>query len=312
MNEDYFNNEDYNLTPNEVNDITNTDASSQNNGEESSAINSETREPRSFGFVEDDGNYYNTNSKSEYVWNNGISEERLIDEDLLFLDAPRKKQTSWWLIVNIIIGIYFITSVFAFNIALTPFSVTGASMYPTLNEDDSEATNDVVYIASDTTYKVGDIVVMHADNYTNEETFYIKRVVATAGDTIQFVRADNHVYTDQTTGTPLGLFHLYLNGKMMKESYINDETTDSEYTMFLRLDINEEIYFNTINLSQIITVPENHVYLLGDNRRVSNDSKYFGCVNTNDIVGKVKIHRKYGENLFSALYNSIKNKYLFN
>lgn len=309
MNEEYFNNEDYNLKPDEVNSLNDPES---NGGEESFANGFVESENQQTSSIRDDYGFYDDTPKPAYVWNNGMLEEQQIEEDLLFLDAPRKKPTHWWLIVTIIIGIYFITSIFVFNILLTPFSVTGASMYPTLNEDDSEETSDVVYIASATSFDVGDIIVMHADNYTHENTFYIKRVVATAGDTIQFVRADNHVYTDQTTGTPLGLFYLYVNGEMMKETYINDETEDSDYTMFLRLDNTEEIYFNTINRSEKITVPENHVYVLGDNRRVSNDSKYFGCVCIDDIVGKVKIHRAYGENLFSAIFNSIKNKYLFN
>ena len=293
MKDDIVNNEDYNLTKEEFD------------------ANKENYHWKDVVGVEESQPSFEYNEQFEgYEWNNRLIEEKLIDNDLLFLDSPRTKPTNWWLIATVVIGVYFIITAFVFNVLLMPLQVVGASMYPTLNSDDREDTCDVVYIKETKEVEVGDIVVMSATNYTDSDSYYIKRIVAKGGDNVQFVKADNNLYAD-STGAPCGLYYLYVNGEVVYENYINDETPDSDGTMYLRLDITESIYQETISGQRVITVPDGEFYVLGDNRRVSNDSKYFGCVKREDIVGKVVIHRAYGENLFVAIYNSIRNKYLF-
>lgn len=292
MKDDIVNNEDYNLTAEEFDE-------NRSNHTWPEVVD-DIRPPQSESLDFEDLN------DNQYSWNSDFIEEKLIDNDMLFLDAPRKKPTNWWLIVTIVIGIYFISTIFVFNILLMPLQVVGASMYPTLNYDESEDTCDVVYIKETKNVEIGDIIVMNALNYSGKESFYIKRVVAKAGDTVQFVRADNNLYAD-STGAPCGLFYLYINGEIVYESYINDETPLTEGTMYLRLDIIDKTYYNTVVMQQPITIPEGQLYVLGDNRRVSNDSKYFGCVKNEDIIGKVVIHRAYGENLFTSIFNSFKN-----
>lgn len=292
MSDDFINSEDYNLKSDEF------DANRSNYG-----WSDYVDRPK-------ESLETNDNKVGEDAWDSERVEERLVDNDMFFLNAPRKKPTNWWLVITTIIGAYFIFSILIFDIFLTPLQVVGASMYPTLNYDDSEETCDVVYIKENSKLSVGDIVVMDAKNYVNIESYYIKRIVAVGGDRVQFVRADNNLYAD-SSGSPCGLFYLYVNGEKVIEDYINDETPLSEGTMYLRLDVAELNYFETICEGKEITVPEGEVYLLGDNRRVSNDSKYFGCVKEEDILGRVVIHRAYGENLAVSIYNSMK-KYIFN
>ncbi len=293
MNEDIVNNEDYNIHEQ----------------------NQEQEKYENFENVQSLGENYSSRQEDDFdfesEWDRLTIEEKLLDNEELFLDAPRKKPTNWWLVMTVVISIYFIFSVFVFNILLMPLQVVGASMYPTLNEKDDEESCDVVYIRKDNEIIHGEIVVMQALNYTGTDSYYIKRVVAVAGDRVQFKRLDNALYAD-SAGVPCGLYCLYINGELVKEDYINDETQNSDWTMLLRLDIIEPTYYDTIVEQREIIVPDGEVYVLGDNRRVSNDSKYFGCVKVEDIVGSVAIHREYGESLFSAIYNSIKNNYLFN
>ncbi len=293
MKDDIINNEDYNLTKEEFEE-------KKENYRWKEMVGGESYQAE----------YFDEEQSNSYEWNSNLIDEKLIDNDLLFLDAPRTKPTNWWLIVTIIIGAYFIISSYIFNIILMPLQVVGASMYPTLNSDDREDTSDVVYIKETQDINVGDIIVMNALDYTESESYYIKRVVAKGGDSVQFIKADNNLYAD-STGAPCGLFYLYVNGERVYENYINDETPESDGTMYLRLDIAENIYQETIVGQKKIVVPDGEFYVLGDNRRVSNDSKYFGTVKQKDVVGKVVIHRAYGENLFVALFNSIKNKYIF-
>ena len=99
-------------------------------------------------------------------------------------------------------------------------------------------------------YTYGDIVVI--DRYTDDPL--IKRVVAVAGDTVEI--------TDDC--------RLCVNGVVQTEDYIMGQT--------VRRDMREPI-----------VVPEGYVFVLGDNRTWSKDSrmKEIGPVSVKDIVGKV-------------------------
>ena len=91
----------------------------------------------------------------------------------------------------------------------------------------------------------GDIVVLRRANRTSEPL--IKRVIGVPGDTVSI-----------QAGT------VYINGQSLDEPYLNQQTWGD---MSPRL------------------VPEEHVFVLGDNRRASNDSRAFGVVAYDDIVG---------------------------
>ncbi|NBF02193.1 signal peptidase I [Pseudomonas sp. Fl5BN2] len=108
------------------------------------------------------------------------------------------------------------------------------------------------YIVTDTRYskpKVGDIVVYRFNG--SEAT---KRVAAVGGDTLQIVNGDLIV-----NGQNLGLF--FAPATQVKQAY-------------------------SLNLAPL-KVEADHVYLLGDNRDVSNDSRFMGQVARGDITGKV-------------------------
>ncbi len=96
----------------------------------------------------------------------------------------------------------------------------------------------------------GDIVVI--DRYTQEPL--IKRIIGVAGDTIRIDGASGIVYR---------------NGEALVERYTSSSTHPK--------DMDGEI-----------TIPEGYVFVLGDNRAVSKDSRSaeIGLVDTEDIVGK--------------------------
>lgn len=100
--------------------------------------------------------------------------------------------------------------------------------------------------------EAGDIVVTDRKNVYSENL--IKRVIALGGQ--QVLLKDNQVYVD---GVPLE--ELYLSGQ-------------------------QEIFYTTID----IIVPEGEVFLLGDNRCNSRDSRDIGCVPLEEIIGKVFLH----------------------
>ena len=127
--------------------------------------------------------------------------------------------------------------------------VVGSSMVPTLIDGDKLI---ITRLAGD--YEVGDIVVLQKDTYREEPI--VKRVIAVAGQTIDI---------DFDTGT------VYVDGEVREEPYINAPTYDRE------------------DFEGPVTVPEGCVFVMGDNRNNSTDSRYasIGCVDTRYIMGKV-------------------------
>lgn len=106
----------------------------------------------------------------------------------------------------------------------------------------------------------GDIVVF--DSHDLENNKYVKRVIGTAGDNV--VIAGNVVI---------------VNDVIMEELYIN-----------------ESEFYGDVNM----VVSENCIFVLGDNRNHSNDSRSFGEVKLDDVDGKVVFNLdKVFRNLFS-------------
>lgn len=104
-----------------------------------------------------------------------------------------------------------------------------------------------------------DIIVFHA----NKQEDYVKRVIGLPGDRIAY---KNDV--------------LYVNGKPVKEPYLKShkrKLIDGKLTGDFTL---EEVTGKK-------TVPKGCVFVLGDNRLSSWDSRHFGFVKMNQIVGKV-------------------------
>lgn len=135
--------------------------------------------------------------------------------------------------------------------------VDGNSMYPTLHNGDRLIASRFLY-----TPEAGDIVVV--EPYLSEgtvkgklmfgRTLYIKRVIATEGQTI-----------DLNGGK------VYINGELLKEDYIADDVKTLQYSTPLPL-----------------TVPENCVFVMGDNRENSKDSRdrTVGIIRNEQVVGK--------------------------
>ena len=152
----------------------------------------------------------------------------------------------WSFIVAFIIvgGVYFFLG--------RPFTVSGASMYPTLHNGDRMVLS-----------KVGDIhrfdvVVLKAPD---ENVEYIKRVIGMPGDTVEM-----------RSGV------LYINGKKVDQPFINTEAL-AKQTVFMD-------DFTLESLTGESKVPEGKYFVLGDNRGVSKDSRMIGFIDRSAIEGK--------------------------
>ncbi|MBH9966260.1 signal peptidase I [Bacillus sp. MKU004] len=166
--------------------------------------------------------------------------------------AKKKNETFEWIkSLGVALVIVLVVRAFLF----TPILVDGASMNTTLHDQDRMIVS-----------KIGeperfDIVVFHA----NEKQDYIKRVIGLPGDKIE--------YRDDT---------LYVNGKAYKEPYLDEQKAhiDGELTRSFRLE--------DTAVGQA-TVPEGHLFVMGDNRRNSTDSRIIGAVPMDQVVGTTNV-----------------------
>ena len=135
--------------------------------------------------------------------------------------------------------------------------VQGASMEPTFHTGDRIITSKITYKVRD--IQRGDVVVITSPQ--NDNLHLIKRVVGLAGDTIRIQEGK-----------------VYLNDQLLEEDYISGETPlwESGYV------VEGESY----------TVPEGFIFVLGDNRKQSSDSREFGYVPVENVIGQA-VYRYY-------------------
>lgn len=233
------------------------------------------------------------------------NESETINFSPLFLGCPKPIKNSWFVIMAIFIGVYFVTTLFIGNILLLPMQVDGSSMYPTLNVEYATTSNayaqDVVYLWRTNKVVSNDIIVFKAKPYDNSiknqngTIYYIKRVIATSGDTIQFKRVT------EPNESYIAEYVVYKNGEKLNEPYILNK--------MLYNTLNEK--FASIVNEEKFVVPADAIFVMGDNRNNSKDSRELGFISLNDVVGKVVLHIPYGKTIFYGIYQSIKQGYLF-
>lgn len=125
--------------------------------------------------------------------------------------------------------------------------VSGPSMKPTYRSGDILACRSVGYKP-----KKNDIVITYMKNVNNDNSLYIKRVIAVPGDTITYSRFNNTIT-------------------------VNDVIVENKYAT------HQSIWLENHNT---YTLKDNEYFIMGDNRGDSTDSRYFGPVTKKDIVGK--------------------------
>jgi signal peptidase I len=147
---------------------------------------------------------------------------------------------------------------FLVRLVVLNFRVDGQSMTPNLDDGQMLLVNRNAYQFLDwqgnrfypfDPPERGDIVVFNPP--TNSDKPYIKRIIGLPGDEVTFENGK-----------------VFVNGVMLEEDYIEDRT---------RCGRND--YCDVI-------VPEGHVYVLGDHRTNSSDSRVFGVVPIENVIGK--------------------------
>ena len=165
-------------------------------------------------------------------------------------DAPSKAWRS--LRENLIlITIALVLAFFIRTFIAEPRYIPSDSMLPTLETGDRLVNEKISYRF--TSPKFGDIVVfqpppeLQSRGYSQDQAF-IKRIIGTPGDTVKI--DDGKVY---------------LNGNILQEDYIKEPP---------------------LQAFQLVRVPQNQYFMMGDNRNDSNDSRYWGFLPKKNMIGK--------------------------
>ncbi|MEN1936414.1 signal peptidase I [Paenibacillus sp. 102] len=167
-------------------------------------------------------------------------------------ESKKKEIVSWVKTIGITVGIAFIVR----GILFTPSLVQGESMMPTLENNERVLVNKIGFNIQG--LDRFDIIVFHG----KEGHDLVKRVIGLPGDTVEY---KNDV--------------LYVNGKAVDEPYLED----------YKAEVPKGTLTPDFTLEQKTgktKVPEGQVFVLGDNRQVSKDSRMFGFVSEGQIVGK--------------------------
>ena len=180
----------------------------------------------------------------------------------------RRKNRSFWAELPILILVALVVAIIIKTFFFQAFYIPSGSMIPTLEINDRVLVNKLSYRFG--AVERGDILVFdspeaieversfasrvvrsigEATGLTSPDTVLIKRVIALPGETVE-------IKDDQ----------VYVNGNPIAEPYLPDGTTMRDFAE--------------------TSVPVNHVFMMGDNRNQSRDSRVFGPIPRNDIVGR--------------------------
>lgn len=137
--------------------------------------------------------------------------------------------------------------------AVQTVHVLGSSMYPTLHDND-------LLVASKISYKLhnpqrGDIIVFKPPDEASRD--FIKRIIALPGEHLRIV---NSV--------------VYINGQVLREPYLPEKWTYNN---------------NWPATGEAMVIPPGEYFVMGDNRNHSSDSRTFGPIALEAILGKAEV-----------------------
>lgn len=154
---------------------------------------------------------------------------------------------EWVVVIAVAVGAAFLVKEYV----VQQFQVAGNSMKETLHDTDRVLVNKLSYRLHEPNR--GDVVVLKTLESTGERDL-IKRVIALPGETIDIRNCQ-----------------VYVDGRLLLEPYLDEviaPCTDPNAYAFP------------------FTVPDEHVFVLGDNRPGSNDSRDIGPVRYDDLLGR--------------------------
>jgi len=145
-------------------------------------------------------------------------------------------------------AVFLVIYIFLFR----PFEVKGESMFPNFLNKEYVLTNLISLRFSDP--KKGEVIVFKSP--TDAEKDYIKRVIGVPGDTVEVRNGQ-----------------IFVNGKLLDESPYLNTSVKTFGGAFLKEGVS-------------VTVPDGQYFVMGDNRLYSSDSREWGFVTKEAIIGR--------------------------
>ncbi len=182
-----------------------------------------------------------------------------------------RRRGAFWKELPVLVVVALGVAVLIKTFLVQAFYIPSASMEPTLLPGDRVLVNKLAYRVGEPSR--GDVVVFdspfdvdapesipralarnvaEALGIGSPASDFIKRVVAVPGDTVEIHEG-----------------HVFVNGERLEEGYIQEESFLGEY--------------------KAVEVPPGHVFVMGDNRNHSQDSRVFGPVAIDQVVGEAFI-----------------------
>lgn len=188
------------------------------------------------------------------------------NEQTVMQEAPKKKDSALVELYSLLHDMVYILAVICvvFLFAVRLVGVNGDSMFSTLHNNDFLVLQNRLLTTS---YQYGDIIVATVPSFSTSEPI-VKRVIATEGQTVD-------IHYDLN-----GIGRVSVDGKELEETYINEP-----------MNLNK-----CADMDRHVVVPEGQIFVMGDNRNHSADSRIIGCVDVRYVLGKVQLIVFPGDN----------------
>jgi signal peptidase I len=211
-------------------------------------------------------------------------------------------QQPWWLdwtagLFPVIVVVFILRS-FLFE----PFKIPSGSMIPTLQVGDLILVNKFHYgirlpvinkkIIANHDPQRGDVMVFHYP--IDPRIDYIKRVVGLPGDEVSYLNKQLRINGQPVAETAMPDY--FVDERSSYEQRFNEKLGDVEHSILTKADsppyvqpFNEFPFKDNCRYSAegvVCKVPPGHYFMMGDHRDDSQDSRYWGFVPDENIVGK--------------------------
>lgn len=247
---------------------------------------------------------------------------------------PMTKFASIFAGICIVLFTAFLTMLVIVTNLYSSATVVGTSMYPSINAIGGEGKNDVAYYTRYKDAKINDIIIVDygdaIEGYSSIDA--IKRLIAKGGDTICYYGG-----TILRNGKPVDDWYIKQNYEYLAKKSQSEadnwkengyQTSKNNFNYFCqRILLGEQIYqtaftkkcaedddFKNQHIrydlslgTYVLTVPENSIFFLGDNRAGSTDCSCFGPLEEKYLLAKVDFILHYDNNAIAKVFQQFKH-----